>query len=627
MEIDTHKLLKEANEAQNSGKNELAKNLYNKILGLMPEHPDAHHNLSIILIKENLMDEARKHIEAFLETEYLMEEYYNTAGHFYLIVKEYEKSIELLTESIRLNNNSIKPYYLKGTALRLLGKPDESLEYFKKSAELAPDVPEVLNSYGVALASVEKFEESIKYYKEAIKLDHNFADSYSNLATALQMTKNYTEALEIYHKALELNPNNYLTFSNLASLYQSLGEDEKTFSFFKKSLELNPNDSEIYNNMGIAHGEFGRIEKAVEFYKKALEINPKNSKIFRHLATTGKLDLDEPIVNKMKNTYQNEGVSEEDKVEIGFGLGFILDKNKRFEEAFKYIKDSNLILSLKQNYDVDDAINTVFNMRDIYSKKEIVFTDHAFDYSPIFILGMPRSGTTMIERIISNHEDVDQMGELTTLSDIATHVRRSETSWPSIINLLDEDDYVQLGNDYLKSVLRISPNVKKKFTDKMPYNFLLVGLIRSIFPKSKIIHIQRDSRDNCLSIFMLKLFGTHNYAHTLKDLAKYYNMQFEIMNFWDNQYKDNIQETILRVQYEDLVRDPVNKTKEIFKYCELDYQNGNERFDLNENNVRTASNHQVREKINSSSINRWKNYESELKDLIRELNNNTFSQG
>ena len=379
--------------------------------------------------------------------------------------------------------------------------------------------------------------------------------------------------------------------------------------------------------MGIAHGEFGRIEKAVEFYKKALEINPKQYKFFRHLATTGKLDLDEPIVNKIKNIYHNEEISKEDKVEIGFGLGFILDKNKRFEEAFKYIKDSNLILSLKQNYDVDDVINSVFKMRDIYSEKENISTDYAFDYSPIFIVGMPRSGTTMLERIITNHEDVDEMGELTALSELATHVRKSETSWPSIIDFLDENDYVQIGNDYLNVVLRISPNVKKKFTDKMPYNFLLVGLIRSIFPKSKIIHIQRDSRDNCLSIFMLKLFGSHKYAHTLKDLAKYYNMHFEIMNFWNNQYKDNIQETILHVQYEDLVMDPVNKTKEIFKYCELNYQEGHERFDLNENNIRTASNHQVREKINSSSINRWKNYKSELKDLISELNNNTFFQG
>lgn len=627
MEIDTHKLLKEANEAQNSGKNELAKNLYKKILDLVPEHPDAHHNLSIILIKENLVEEARKHIEAFLENEYLMEEYYNTAGRFYLITKEFEKAVELLTKAIKINNNSIKPYFLKGTALRSLGKFYESLEYFKKSTELAPELPEVHNSYGVALGSVGKFEESIKYYKEAIKLDRNFADAYANLATALHKSNNYTEAMEIFDKAIDLNPNNYLLYSNLASLYQSLGEDEKTFSFYEKSLELNSNDPEIYNNMGIAHGEFGRIEKAAEFYKKALEINPINSKFFRHLANTGKLDLGEPIVNKMKNIYHNEEVSKEDKAEIGFGLGFILDKNKRFEEAFKYIKDSNLILSLKQNYDVDNDINIVSKMRDIYSKKENIFTDYAFDYSPIFILGMPRSGTTMLERIITNHEDVDQMGELTALSDLVTHARKSETSWPSIIDLLDVNDYVQLGNDYLNTVLQISPNVKKKFTDKMPYNFLLVGLIRSVFPKSKIIHAQRDSRDNCLSIFMLKLFGSHKYAHTLKDLAKYYNMHFEIMNFWNNQYKDNIQEPILHVQYEDLVMDPVNKTKEIFKYCELDYQEGNERFDLNKNNVRTASNHQVRKKINSSSIGRWKNYESELKDLILELNNNTFYQG
>ena len=156
---------------------------------------------------------------------------------------------------------------------------------------------------------------------------------------------------------------------------------------------------------------------------------------------------------------------------------------------------------------------------------------------------------------------------------------------------------------------------------------MYVGLIRSLFPSCKIINIMRDSRDTCLSIFMLKLFGAHRYSHNLVNLGKYYNIYFDLMNFWKKIYIEDIHsecEGILTVQYEDLVHDTVEKTKEIMNYCELDYETGMERFDLNTSNVRTASNHQVREKINNSSINRWKNYEDNIAEFLEIIDKKSF---
>ena len=154
----------------------------------------------------------------------------------------------------------------------------------------------------------------------------------------------------------------------------------------------------------------------------------------------------------------------------------------------------------------------------------------------------------------------------------------------------------------------------------MPYNFLYIGFIKKIFPDCKIVFTSRDSRDNCVSIYFLKLFGSHKYSHDLKDLAKYYNIHSETVNFWKKMYPNQIYD----FKYEQFVKNPKSETKKLFNYCNLSYEEGFERFDLNNNMIRTASSHQVRDKVNSSSIGKWKNYKNELKDLLNELNNDSF---
>ncbi len=627
MNTDIKKILTEANNLNNQGKNEEAKILYFKILEDYPDNPDANHNLAIILIRENKVQEARLHIERFLSTDFPMAEYYNTAGRYYLMINEVDMAISLLEKSIDMNSNDPKPFYLKAVAHKQKSEFEEALPLFKKVYELQPNVPEIMNSYGVALASVQKYEESIEIYRKAIKINPESFDLCTNLALSLQKTHMYVEAKKNYKKALAIKPNDPFANLNFASMYQALGHKEKTLEYYSKAKEIIPNNSELYNNIGTAYGEFGEKLLAKEMYEKSLEIDPENFKVYRHYATTGLLKKDSQITRNMMAYYENEMIKPQDKAELGFGLGFIFDKEKEFTKAFNYLKNSHDFYERKYNYNIEKVKNEVNKMKEIYKKNKLPFSDKEIDISPIFIVGMPRSGTTMLERIISNNKNVDALGELTTISSIALRIKKGEIGFPEILNNLTEKDYTKIRADYIQAVKQITPDIKKRFTDKMPYNFLYIGLIRSLFPSCKIINIVRDSRDTCLSIYMLKLFGTHRYSHNLENLGKYYNMYFNLMDFWKEIFPENLHseyESILTIRYEDLVYNTVEQTKIIMDYCELDYTEGMERFDLNTNNVRTASNHQVREKMTNISINRWKNYENSLDELLMTIDERSF---
>ena len=523
------------------------------------------------------------------------------------------KSIE-----ISKDDEKVKCFYQKATVLKAFNNNDESLLYFRKCLDIDPKNPIVLNSYGVGLCQDEKYIESIPYFTSAIKYKTDFFDGYINLGLAYQKANKAKDSIKYYEKAKLLKPNHQMLNINIGSMYQQLRNPEQALHYYKIAEKIDPSFPEIYNNIGIVYGEIGEKEMAYKYYKKALELNPKYTKAFRHIALTKLVKKNDPIIKRMKELYFKDDTSDTDKTEIAFGLGTISEFNKQYNDAFKYFDEGNKIIRKSLGYDIEKVIKNIREMYKFFPSDLSV--KNKSQYSPIFILGMPRSGSTLLENIITNHPDIDSMGELSFISDLVTKTKKNNIFWPEIINEFTEEDLLKLRDVYLDRVKEISPNLKNIFTDKMPYNFLYVGFIKKIFPDSKIIYTSRDSRDNCVSIYFLKLFGSHKYSHNLKELAKYYNVHSETINFWKKIYPNQIYD----FKYEEFVKNPKIETQKLFKYCNLKYKDGFERFDLNKNMIRTASSHQVRDKVNSSSIGKWINYKNELKDLLNELNTDSF---
>jgi tetratricopeptide (TPR) repeat protein len=613
--------IKKANQLQLEKKFDAAEKLYLEIIEGDSESPDANHNLSILMMTQKRFKEAGQYISKFINTPYPVAEYFHTAARYYEKQNEIESAFKALDRAITISDekNILKSYFLKAQLYKSINEHNNAHNLFKKCYEIAPKNPNVLNSYGVSLCLKEKFIESIPIFKLVTELKPTLFDGHINLGLALQKTNRTKDALNSYKKALSINSNHLILNINIGALYQEVRNAKQALKYYEIAKKIDPNFSEIYNNIGIIYGEIGEKQKSFDNYKKALAINPSYAKAFRHLSQTKLLKANDPIIKKMQTIYKNPITSDEDKIEIAFGLGTVLNEQKKFSESFKFFDEGNkLIKKTNKEYNIKEVEKNIKKMLSLYPGPIIL--EEKSDYSPIFILGMPRSGSTLLENVITNHPDIDSMGELSFINDLATRTKKNNKFWPEIINELSINDLKNLRNIYLDRVIEISPNVKNTFTDKMPYNFLYIGLIKSIFPSSKIIYTSRDSRDNCLSIYFLKLFGSHKYSYDQKTLAEYYNIHSETMKSWFKIYPNQI----YHFKYEEFINNPKDESKKLFKYLGFNYKKNYERFDLNNTMTRTASNHQVREKINSHSIGKWKNYNKELSQLINKLNKDTY---
>lgn len=611
-------------QVHNEGKESLAEKLYKEILETNEVHPDANHNLAFLYFNQNKIKEAKKYIDKVINTKYPLKEYFLTAARIYFADKKESFSLQFLDKAIDLEPNAVLPNFLKGVLYRDLGDFQNASIWIYKALEIDTENPEINNSYGVILGSLNKYQESINYFKKAITLKSDFYDSYGNLALAYHKIQSFSLARDFYIKATTFFNNKAIQKNNINALYrnlihfgameQELGNINNAIKHYENAAKIIPNDPESYNNIGIALGEAGKTKDAAKFYRKSLKIDEKYYSAFRHLCTTGLIEITDPLFINMKKLIE-EDIEDNNKMLIAFGLGFIYDKIGRYKDAFYFAKMANNIVDKNIDYtnDIKKILDTTPKQISALINKKIILEN---DYSPIFLVGMPRSGTTIVEKVLGNNDNVDEMGELVILDRLITKIVKENISWPFNISMLDRADLENIGFEYIKAVKEINPKVKNIFVDKMPSNFVHIGLLKIIFPNCKIINTNRNPYDNCMSIFLLKFSDEFRYSFNLKNLGHYYNDYNKLMNYWKKLYPEEIHTLV----YEDFIENPIKETQKLFNFCNLDYKENDERFDLNKNIARTASNHQVKQKANKKSIERWKNYENELGDLIKIIN-------
>ena len=256
-------------------------------------------------------------------------------------------------------------------------------------------------------------------------------------------------------------------------MLQELGKISKAIENYKMALKINDNNAEVYNNIGIAMGEAGKTKKASEYYRKSLEINDKYYAAFRHLCTTGLIDTSDPLFIKMESSLKTD-ISDDDKMLIAYGLSFIYDSTGDYKKAFKYSNFANQIINQRINYtnDIKKILETTPKEFNILFKEDIKLEN---EYSPIFIVGMPRSGTTMIEKVLGNCDEVDEMGELVTMDRLITNRKAEGINWPYNISKLNKLDLEDIGKKYINVVKEINPKIKKALPIKCHQILYILG--------------------------------------------------------------------------------------------------------------------------------------------------------
>jgi len=517
-------------------------------------------------------------------------------------------------KAIKINPDLVEAHTNLGNVLLNRGRLKEAFNSHRKALKLVPGHPMLLNNLGNVLQMQGENEKAIDWFNKAITRDPNYADAHNNLGNALRGLGSFGEAVASYKCAILINPGLAGAYNNLGNILMELGELDDAVINFRKAIEIDPGHIEAHNGLGTALTDMGEIDKAIVSYRRAIEINPENANVYRALSNNKKfVDYDDDI-RSMESLYSSESISDEQKMHLAFGLGKAYEDIGEYQKSMQFVlqatrlKRASIDYSISESEELFRIIKATFSLEFFSDRKGMGNPDA----TPIFILGMSRSGTSLVEQILASHPDVFGAGELDDLSCLVGETGAAGTQSKFPANCVDFDSEVlkKLGREYITGIRSRSKNTKF-ITDKMPHNFLYIGLIKAILPNARIIHCSRNPMDNCLSLFKHYFSEGHTYSYDMTELGQYYNLYLDLMEYWRNTLPGFIYDQ----SYERLVADQENQTRQLLDYCNLPWDDACLDFHKTRRKVGTASNAQVRRPIYKDSVNLWKRYEQQLEPL------------
>ena len=562
-----------------------------------------------LLIKKLISDE--KFLKAEIICKRALKKYPNQNEFFYLMAVIYH-SQKKFNSSLKYANKFLKNQPNQKDALLIKVYNQMALEEnflaLETLLELGKIVTKNQDLNYLTAKNYEKIGNSIEaeiYYKKNLILESNqknvFAliNFYKNMKKfnqALDYLKNYKQpSSEIYHE--------------ISKIYFILRNFENSLIFLLKAENLNNKDSEIKKDLGFIYSVLGDEEKSLQFYQQAVDI--KIDYGFVHFQISRIVNnIDREKLKNLILIHKNMKIKNENYIFLGLAISTYFDKKKLFQKSFSYLKNSNNLirqdLIKNQNWKFENEIKNFDNTKLLFEmcSKNYLKTER----TPIFILGLPRSGTTLVEQIISNHSSVHANGEIPHFQiSLYKKLINIEKNNPESLKKkkISVEELQMVQKEYMKKIKTEKPF----FTDKAPINYMYIGLIKKIFPNAKIILCTRNKFDNLLSMFQT-VFSDKNYkfSYNFLELQNYYELYFNLIKFWKSK---NI--LFYEIHYEELIKNTENSIKELLNFLEIEQQKSCYTFYKNKRPVLTASFNQVRKPIFTSSIRKWKNYEEFLK--------------
>ena len=503
------------------------------------------------------------------------------------------------------NSQKYNQLILKGKVL--LKKYPEQLVFF--------------NATALSLAALGKNMEAIKILNDALIQHPNNINILNNLGLINFNIGKNNLSREYLEKSLEINPNFIDALVNLANLNLKEGKTKDAIENLEKAYQNSNQDNhkELINlNFGQLYQQLGDFVNAIKYFEKVKKINPLNHLVDYEISTIRKYqNEDDKHLVEMKSNFDNTN-NLNLKSRLAFGIGKAYEDLQKYSISFSYIKKGNKIIDDKLKYSIKEDANRFLTIKKLFKdyKNEIKIQNNK---KIIFIVGMPRSGTTLVEQIISAHEKVHGAGELSFLTEEINKEFLKENKFiTDDVKNLNYQKLNNIGKNYLDKIRNL--DIKKNIiTDKAPLNFRWIGFIKIIFPKSKIINCLRNPIDTCYSNYKNIFSGSNlSFTYDLKNLGKFYNLYSDLMNFWNDKFED----CFYNLKYETLINNQDKETRKLLKFCDLSWDENCLSPHKNNKIVSTASISQVRAPIYKSSINKWKNLSEELKDLTEILNLN-----
>jgi tetratricopeptide (TPR) repeat protein len=518
---------------------------------------------------------------------------------------------QALSESSQLLErfpNSVILYNIAGACNAGLMQFDAAINNYKKALKINPDYADAYNNMGNALKDKGDLEAAIESYKQALKIKPDYAQAYNNMGNALRKKGDSEVAIESYKQALKIKPDYAQAYNNMGNALSDKGDLEAAIESYKQALKIKPDYVQAYNNIGIALKDKGDLEAAIESYKQVLKIKPDYAEVYRNLSNIHRYKEHDEYFLKMQSLCQSSSVSDEQRCHLNFALSKASEDLNEVSQSFNYLKIGNELRKKILSYDIKKDIELFSQLKKAYPSIALQSVVESSDLKPIFILGMPRSGTTLVEQIVSSHSEVTGAGELSYVSRFGDPTARGAIK-PNAKMILD------FRQRYIEALKKRSDG-RSIVTDKMPQNFLYVGLIFSAFPDAKVIHVNRDPAATCWSnykhYFIDKDLG---YCYNLDDTVTYFGLYTDLMQFWLGHYGDRI----YNLNYDNLTINQDDETRKLIEYLELEWENGCLSPQHNKRSVRTVSQQQVRQKVYQGSSQQWRKFEPYLNGAFNQL--------
>jgi tetratricopeptide (TPR) repeat protein len=634
--------------AHQSGQNDMAIELIQKAIAINDNVALFHANLGEMLRTRGDIEGAIRHGERAVALEPGMAAALSNLGIAYYDQEDYERARQCHEKALALNASLPHSLNNMGSIMRAEEQPEKAMAFYHRAIAANANYLEPLNNLGLVLIEEDRHAEAIAPLTSAVQQNPGYSDAWCNLGCAYTVLEQFDKAMTAYQKAIELRPEYVEAHLGLSRIYMENENPADAEQMVKRALELDPDKADAHSMLGGIYNEMAYLDKADECYNNAINLDPESISAYLgkgHMHMEGgdfdiaekcftrALEL-EPDTLAIRFAFTQLGKVREDSehfkvlrelkdvaalrgteaINYFYAMGKCHDDTGNHKQAFEYYLQGAKLKRETVGYDPDANTSLTGSIASVFTREWIAGLSNGGNPSnvPIFILGMPRSGTTLTEQIIASHPDVYGAGELRDLKDIAARlISPAGKDYPRNLGGLNLQGLKLLGDEYSRRITERAPD-SPHVTDKMPGNFQLVGLIHLILPNARIIHVMRNPLDTCISGFTRLFRNNQNQSYDLYEQGRFYQDYHRLMQHWRDVLPEG---AFYEVQYEDLVQDNENQVRRLIDFCDLKWDDACLQSHKTKRTVRTASITQVRQPIYTSSLERWRRYEQFLGPL------------